>query len=155
MNKTWKLILSIALPLLVGYTASFFTRPEIEGWYLLLNRPAWNPPDWLFAPVWTSLYILMGIACYLIWIKKPSAGRRTALLLYIVQLALNFTWSFLFFRMHQPGLAFMEIILLWISILLTIFAFARLNKVAAWLLVPYISWVSFAAILNYTIWTMN
>ena len=155
MNKILKLIISLALPLLVGFTASLYTRPEIEGWYRLLNRPEWNPPNWLFAPVWTSLYILMGVACYLIWIKAPSAQRRAALLLYFAQLALNFTWSFLFFRMHQPGLAFVEIILLWLCILLTIFAFARLSRLAAWLLVPYISWVSFAAILNYTIWQMN
>jgi tryptophan-rich sensory protein len=155
MNKILKLIISIALPLLVGFTASLFTRPEIEGWYRALQRPEWNPPDWLFAPVWTSLYILMGVACYLIWIKAPSAQRRDAMVLYFVQLALNFTWSFLFFRMHQPGSAFAEIILLWLCILLTIFAFARLNRLAAWLLVPYISWVSFAAILNYTIWQLN
>ena len=155
MNKILKLIISLALPLLVGFTASLYTRPEIEGWYRLLNRPEWNPPNWLFAPVWTSLYILMGVACYLIWIKAPSAKRSAALLLYFVQLALNFTWSFLFFRMHQPGLAFVEIILLWLCILLTIFAFARLSRLAAWLLVPYISWVSFAAILNHTIWQMN
>jgi tryptophan-rich sensory protein len=139
----------------VGFTASLFTRPEIEGWYRALQRPEWNPPDWLFAPVWTSLYILMGVACYLIWIKAPLASRRTALLVYFIQLALNFTWSFLFFGMHQPGLAFIEIIFLWLSILFTIFAFARLNRLAAWMLVPYISWVSFAAILNYTIWQLN
>lgn len=155
MNRILKLIISIALPLLVGFTASLFTRPEIEGWYRLLNRPEWNPPDWLFAPVWTSLYILMGVACYLIWIKAPTASRRTALLVYFIQLALNFTWSFLFFRMHQPGLAFVEILFLWLSILFTIFAFARLSRLAAWMLVPYISWVSFAAILNYTIWQLN
>lgn len=155
MNRIIKLTISIVLPMLVGFTASLFTRPEIEGWYRALQRPEWNPPDWLFAPVWTSLYILMGVACYLIWIKAPSAQRRVALVLYFVQLVLNFTWSFLFFRMHQPGLAFAEIILLWLCILFTIFAFAKQSRLAAWLMVPYISWVSFAAILNYTIWQLN
>jgi translocator protein len=121
-----------------------------------LAKPDWNPPGWLFGPVWTFLYILMGLALYLIWKSSaPRALKRPAILLWSCQMGLNFLWSFLFFNQHMMAVAFYEIVLLWLLILLTIFAFARIHKVAAWLLVPYISWVSFAAMLNYTIWQLN
>jgi benzodiazapine receptor len=156
MNKTLKLIIAIAIPLTVGFTSGFFTITGVGSWYQTIQRPSWNPPNWIFGPVWTTLYIMMGVALFLIW--KADAEIKTknqAILLFAVQLILNFFWSIIFFNLQQPGWAFAEIVMLWIFILLTIFAFAKINKLAAWLLVPYVSWVSFASILNYTIWRMN
>lgn len=156
MNKTVKLIIAIAIPLAVGATSGFFTVTGVTSWYQTINKPSWNPPSWLFGPVWTTLYIIMGIALYIVW-KSPVNDKlkKTAITLFAIQLVLNFFWSFIFFDQHQPGWALVEIIMMWVFILLTIFSFARVSKTAAWLLVPYISWVSFATILNYTIWKLN
>ncbi|HEX5655367.1 MAG TPA: TspO/MBR family protein [Chitinophagaceae bacterium] len=156
MNNTAKLIISILLTVGIGATAGLFTASGVDSWYTTIQKPSWNPPNWIFGPVWTTLYIMMGIALYLVW-KSGSDERvkKIALILFAFQLILNFLWSFIFFDQQQPGWAFLEILILWVFILLTIFAFARVNKAAAWLLVPYISWVSFAAILNYTIWQLN
>ncbi|MBC7851108.1 MAG: tryptophan-rich sensory protein [Chitinophagaceae bacterium] len=151
-----KLIISLLIPLAVGFTGSFFTTPEIGNWYSTLNKPWFNPPSWIFAPVWTTLYVLMGIAMWLVWKSdKPERAKQRALWLYAFQLFLNFWWSVIFFHFHQPGWALVEIIVLWISILLTIFSFAKIDKTAAWLLVPYICWVSFAMVLNHGIWVRN
>lgn len=156
MKNTIKLLIAVAIPVLIGFTASMFTRPEIPGWYATLNKPSWNPPSWLFAPVWTTLYILMGIALWLVWkAEAPAKDKRIAYGLFAAQLVLNFFWSFIFFRMHETGWALVEIIIMWNLILLTILAFARFSSLASWLMVPYISWVSFATILNYTIWKLN
>lgn len=156
MNNTLKLIIAIAIPLAVGATSGFFTITGIESWYQTINKPSWNPPGSVFGPVWTTLYVLMGVALFLVWKSSGSDTlKRTAITLFAIQLILNFFWSFIFFDQQQPGWAFVEIITLWFFILLTIFSFARVSKTAAWLLVPYISWVSFAAILNYTIWKLN
>jgi translocator protein len=151
-----KLIISILIPLLVGATAGFFTTKGVDGWYALANKPSFNPPNWIFAPVWTTLYILMGIALYLVW--KSGADKKlkqTAIVLFAVQLILNFFWSFIFFSLQQTGWALSEIIAMWLAILLTIFWFAKISKTAAWLLVPYICWVSFATVLNFYIWKLN
>ena len=156
MNNTLKLIIAIAIPLAVGATSGFFTITGVESWYQTINKPSWNPPGSVFGPVWTTLYVLMGVALFLVWKSSGSDTlKRTAITLFAIQLILNFFWSFIFFDQQQPGWAFVEIITLWFFILLTIFSFARVSKTAAWLLVPYISWVSFAAILNYTIWKLN
>lgn len=156
MNKITKLILCIAGPLLIGFAGSLFTIEAIPVWYASLQKPNWNPPNWLFGPVWTTLYILMGIAAYLVWKTiTASAFKKWGLLLYSLQLVLNLFWSYLFFTRHQLGTALIEIVVLWLTILCTIIAFSKVNKTAAWLLVPYISWVSFATILNYTIWQLN
>jgi tryptophan-rich sensory protein len=156
MNNTLKLIIAIAIPLAVGGISGFFTVTGVESWYQTINKPSWNPPGWIFGPVWTTLYAMMGIALFLIW-KSDSSDmlKKTAIALFAVQLILNFFWSFIFFDQHQIGWALVEIIVMWVFILLTIFAFGNVSKLAAWLLVPYISWVSFATILNYTIWKMN
>jgi tryptophan-rich sensory protein len=156
MNNIAKLIIAIAIPLAVGGISGFFTVTGVESWYQTINKPSWNPPNWIFGPVWTTLYVMMGIALYLVW-KSDSSDmlKKTAIILFAVQLSLNFFWSFIFFNQQQPGWALVEIIVMWVFILLTIFAFAQVSKPAAWLLVPYISWVSFAAILNYTIWKLN
>ncbi|OSZ80166.1 hypothetical protein CAP36_02615 [Chitinophagaceae bacterium IBVUCB2] len=156
MSNTLKLIISIAIPLLVGGISGFFTDTGVGSWYQTINKPSWNPPGWIFGPVWTTLYVMMGIAMYLVWKKEASAIlKKTALSLFAIQLVLNFFWSFIFFNQQQIGWALVEIIAMWVFILLTIFAFANVSKTAAWLLVPYISWVSFATILTYTIWQLN
>ncbi len=156
MSNTAKLAICIVLTVGLGSLGGIFTAAEIQGWYLQLNKPSWNPPNWLFAPVWSALYLLMGISLYQIW-KTPANtdAKRWAVIIFIAQFVLNFLWSYIFFREHLMGWAFVEIIVMWIAILCTIIAFSRINKTAAWLLVPYISWVSFAAILNYTVWQLN
>lgn len=151
-----KLFISILIPLLVGAISGLFTASGVKGWYALAVKPSFNPPNWIFGPVWTALYILMGIAFFLIW--KAAADKqvkRTAIFLFAVQLTLNFCWSFIFFKMQQPGWAFAEILVMWLMILLTIIWFGKISSTAAWLLVPYICWVSFAAVLNYSIWQLN
>jgi tryptophan-rich sensory protein len=151
-----KLFVSIAITLLVGAIAGYFTTSGVNGWYAVANKPSFNPPNWLFAPVWTALYIMMGIALYLVWSKDTSSdNKQTALVLFGVQLALNFAWSFIFFYAKQPGWAFIEIIMMWVAILLTIWWFGKISPISAWLLVPYISWVSFASLLNFYIWKLN
>jgi len=156
MSNIVKAIIAIAIPLMVGATSGFFTVTGVESWYQTIQKPSWNPPNWIFGPVWTTLYVMMGIALYLVWKEDTSEElKKIAIALFAVQLTLNFFWSFIFFNQQQPGWALVEIIAMWIFILMTIFAFAQVNKTAAWLLVPYISWVSFATILNYTIWQLN
>jgi tryptophan-rich sensory protein len=149
-------LISLLITLAIGFTAAFFTRPEIHGWYSTLKKPSFNPPPWLFAPVWTCLYILIAIAAYLIWkhrSRKPVY--KVTRTIYFVQLFLNFLWSVVFFGMHQIAGAFMVIALLWISIILTIYWFNKFNKIAGWLLLPYLLWVSFAGILNASIYLLN
>lgn len=156
MNNILRLFISVFIPLLVGGLSGFFTATGVDAWYRTINKPSWNPPNWIFGPVWTTLYVMMGISLYLIWKAAASTtAKRSAFIFFGVQLLLNFFWSVVFFRLQSPGWALVEIIFLWVAILLTIFSFSRINKAAAWLLVPYISWVSFAAILNYTIWRLN
>jgi translocator protein len=150
-----KLSLSILMTLLVGTLAALLTAHSITDWYVFLKKPSFNPPNSVFGPVWTILYILMGISFYLIWRLPVSANRNTAMRIFFVQLVLNFLWSFLFFNLHALALSVFNIVVLWVMILLTIFLFAKLNRLSAWLLVPYISWVSFAAILNVYIFNMN
>jgi tryptophan-rich sensory protein len=152
-----KLFVSIAITLLVGAIAGYFTTSGVNGWYAVANKPSFNPPNWVFAPVWTALYIMMGIALYLVWSKEgiDKDVKQTALVLFAVQLGLNFAWSFIFFYAQQPGWAFVDIVFMWLAILLTIFWFGKISPLSAWLLVPYISWVSFASLLNFYIWKLN
>ena len=149
-----KLIISIIAPLGAGFIGSFFTTPSIGSWYSKLNKPSFNPPNWVFGPVWTILYIMMGISFYLVW-TSGKKNIKTAIIIFAVQLALNLLWSILFFGMHNPMLAFIEIALLWISILATIILFYRISPLAAYLLIPYLLWVSFASALNFALWRMN
>ena len=151
-----KLVISIIIPVAVGAIAGLFTRPEIDTWYQTIEKPTWQPPNWVFGPVWTLLYILMGVALYLVWRSNASPGqKRAAIILWVIQLVFNFFWSYIFFRQHQIDWALGEIIVLWFFIVLTIFSFSRISKLSAWLLVPYISWVSFATYLTYTIYQLN
>jgi len=154
-SNSIKLISSIALCVLLGSVGGLVTVNEIPNWYATLNKPSFNPPNWLFGPVWTTLYVLMGISVYLIWKQPVSKERNKALQLFILQFILNFCWSFIFFGLHATGWALIEMITLWILILLSILYFAKHSKTAAWLLVPYISWVSFALLLNAAIWKLN
>jgi translocator protein len=140
----------------IGIVSGLLSQTEMKTWFITINKPSWNPPAYLFGPVWTILYFLMGIAMWLIWKSDKIESKKTnALLLFALQLFLNFWWSILFFKFHLPGLAFVDIILMVIIIIITIFRFAPISRLAAWLLVPYISWVCFASILNYTIWILN
>ena len=149
------LLLLLALPLVLGFIAGQVTATNIPTWYTSINKPWFNPPSFIFAPVWTTLYLLMGYASYRIWQRQDGNRIYLPLSLYFSQLALNFLWTFLFFGYHRPDLALAEMLLMWMLILLTIIHFARIDKAAAWMLVPYISWVSFASILTYYIMVLN
>ncbi|GGH78382.1 tryptophan-rich sensory protein [Filimonas zeae] len=153
--KWGKLIISLAIPLAVGAVAGIATSSNVDTWYPQLNKPSFNPPNSVFGPVWTVLYILMGISLYLIWRMPVSFARNNALRLFFFQLALNFLWSFLFFEWHLIGWALTDIVLLLVSILFCIALFRRVQRIAAWLFVPYLLWVSFATALNFAIYRLN
>ncbi|MGX5820895.1 TspO/MBR family protein [Chitinophaga lutea] len=155
MKKGLRLIISLAIPLAVGAIASWFTSANVRTWYPTLEKPSFNPPNAVFGPVWTVLYILMGISLYLVWRLPASQARNRALWIFGVQLLLNFWWSIFFFEFHQIGLALMDIILLWLAIIFMIRHFLRLSPVAAHLQWPYLAWVSFATVLNASIWYLN
>jgi tryptophan-rich sensory protein len=156
MKINTKLIVSLAIPQLAGLVGSVFTASALKSWYVELAKPALNPPSWIFGPVWTTLFVLMGIALYLVWKKLPTNKHaKTGLVLFGVQLGLNVLWSVLFFGLRSPGIAFIEIVFLWLAILATIVSFAKVSKKAAWMLVPYILWVSFASYLNYSIFILS
>lgn len=156
-----KLAVSVSACLLVGFIGSLATFPAIPGWYASLVKPSFSPPNFLFGPVWTILYIMMGISLALIWVrdgkgKKGQAGKKgEAIAFFIFQLILNSLWSILFFGFKSPGLALIEIVALWFSILLTMVKFFSISKTAGWLLAPYLAWVSFASILNFAIFRLN
>lgn len=150
------LILWIGICFFVAWTGAQVS-PGIASseWYDALNKPSWNPPNWLFGPVWTLLYTLMGIAVWRVWNKFGFRYAKMALITFLIQLILNGMWSQLFFGIQTPGWAFLEIFFLIAAILATIMLFSKKDKTAAWLMAPYILWVSFAAVLNGTIWWMN
>ncbi|MEQ1948360.1 MAG: TspO/MBR family protein [Bryobacteraceae bacterium] len=125
------------------------------GWYAALQKPSWNPPAWLFAPVWTLLYAMMAVAAWLVWREGGWPAQGPALRLFLLQWLLNALWTPLFFAMHLPGPAFVEIVVFWLALAATLVSFLRVKKLAGLLLVPYLAWVSFAAFLNFTIWRLN
>ncbi|MGB9149240.1 MAG: TspO/MBR family protein [Burkholderiales bacterium] len=151
--------LGLAAFLLICFTAagigSFATYPAIPGWFASLNKPAWNPPSWLFGPVWTVLYAMMATAGWLVWRQLGLLAAATPLFFFAVQLMLNTMWSVFFFGLHNPGLAFVDIVFLWLAIAMTVYFFWRVRPLAGALLLPYLGWVSFAAVLNFTIWRLN
>jgi translocator protein len=179
MKNSIKLIVSILICEFAGIVGSIFTAPAIKSWYYFLNKPSFSPPSWLFAPVWTILFLLMGIALYLAWSKDFTANilpnqtekkawnkiseklwlgswrEENAALIFIIQLVLNIFWSVIFFGLKSPGFAFVEILMLWFAILYTIVNFYRISKTSACLLIPYLLWVSFAAFLNFSVWLIN
>lgn len=149
------LLLWVALCLAAGGLGGLVTTPAIPTWYAQLEKPAWTPPGWLFGPAWTTLYLLMAVAAWLVWRRGGFAGQRRPLTLFLVQLALNAAWSFLFFGLRNPGLGLAEIVVLWAMIVATLLAFRRVSTAAALLLVPYLLWVTFATALNFEIWRLN
>ncbi len=155
MNKYLKLIVCVLLTLFVGGISGVATASGINNWFMTLNKPFFNPPNYLFGPVWTVLYLLMGISLFLILQSTLKELKRKALLIFAIQLSLNFLWSFLFFKFQLIGLSFIEIIMIWISILAMIISFYKINRIAAWLQIPYLLWVSFAIVLNGAIWWLN
>ena len=156
MKKTFDLILAVLICQGMGLIGSLFTTPAIPSWYAGLVKPSFNPPNWIFAPAWILLYTLMGIAAFLIWNRRNGKKKiKTALVLFSVQLVLNSLWSIIFFGLHLPQYAFLEILVLWFFILLTLLSFYKISKPAGLLLLPYILWVSFAAILNLSIMILN
>jgi translocator protein len=151
-----KLVVCLAVPLAAGYLVGGSGAASAPQWYDALRKPRFSPPDWVFGPAWTVLYLAMGLATYLVW--RQGFGRPgvvPALAAFVVQLILNLLWSFLFFGRRSPAAAFVEIVVLWLAIALTVFLFFRVSAVAGWLLVPYIAWVSFAALLNGSIVVLN
>ncbi len=151
-----KLLISLLVCQCAGLIGSAFTTPAIPTWYAALQKPSFTPPNWLFAPAWITLYLLMGIAAFLVWrVGLDDRRVRVALMIFLIQLVLNALWSVAFFGLQSPLYGFIVIILLWFAILLTILKFARISSAAAWLLVPYILWVSFASALNISIWVLN
>jgi translocator protein len=153
-SNIYKLIFAIAICQVAGLVGSLFTAPAILGWYASLSKPTFNPPSWVFGPVWIFLYLLMGIALYLILVDK-NKNKTLALWLFGIQLVLNSLWSIIFFGLQSPLYALIEIILLWVAIVFTIKQFWKLNVKAGALLFPYIAWVTFAMVLNYSIWQLN
>jgi translocator protein len=151
--KSWGVLFGlVVLCLGAGFVASFATMQSVVEWYPTLNKPSWTPPNWLFAPVWTVLYIMMAVAAWLVW---RAGDAKTALILFAGQLLLNLAWSFLFFGARSPGLGLIDISLMWIAIAVTIFAFAMRSGLAAFLMVPYLCWVSLATALNASIYMLN
>jgi len=153
-KRIFALIISILICELAGFLGSFFTVGSISTWYATLAKPLLNPPSWIFAPVWTTLYLLMGIAAFLVW-KKGMDKKRAALVVFAGQLFLNAVWSYIFFGLHNVSLAFIDLALLWLALLATMILFFKISKAAGWLLFPYILWVSFAGYLNLSILLLN
>lgn len=157
MNKLTRILIIVVTCLSVGYFSGFVTKSSIETWFPTLIKPSFNPPAWVFAPVWTTLYIMMGTAAGLIWNKMESNKEpvKKALIFFAIQLALNALWSILFFGLKNPFLALIEIVLLWLMIYETYIKFTKIDKMAGYLFIPYLLWVSFATVLNESIWWLN
>lgn len=151
-------VFAIGVCEMAGIVGSLFTFPAIGTWYATLTKPAIAPPNWIFGPVWTSLYALMGISLALVWQKKSAKikkERERGIRLFFLQLGLNVLWSLVFFGLHNPQLALVEIVLLWVAVAATLKVFASISRPAAYLLVPYLAWISFAGYLNYQLWVLN
>lgn len=149
------LALILAGCLAVAAIGGAVTASSVDTWYPTLTKPSWNPPNSVFAPVWTLLYVMMGLAAWMVWNHRDRADIRAATVLFVAQLVLNTGWSVVFFGLRRPGFAFFEIVLLGLAIVATLLTFSRISRTAAWLLVPYLGWVSFAAVLNFAIWRLN
>ena len=151
-----KLIIAIAICQLIGNIGTIFTISAISTWYVTLQKPSFTPPNWLFGPVWTTLFTLIGISLYLVWNKGlENKNVKSSIFIFFLQLVLNVFWSFLFFGLKFPFYAFIEIIILWIAIAVTIFKFYNVSKKAGLIIIPYLVWVSVALALNYYVWILN
>ncbi len=149
-------IINLAIPLGIGAIGAYFTASSVDSWYATINKPSFNPPNTIFGPVWTSLYILIGISAYLVWQKRDQVTHfpRTVAV-YLIQLILNLVWSFIFFYAHELGLALIEILMLLVVIFINAWMFYKIDKPAGLLFIPYILWVSFASVLTYNIFVLN
>jgi tryptophan-rich sensory protein len=160
-DATTRRSLARSLLALVGWLFLSFSAAALGGlfmpgeWYAALKKPAWNPPNWIFGPVWTALYTTMAVAAWLVWKRGGLARQRNALALFLLQLLFNAMWSPLFFGMKNPALAFMDIVLLWFALLATVVAFSKARPLAGALLLPYLLWVTFASTLNFALWQLN
>lgn len=143
----------LAFTLTVGFVGGQVTTPNIGSWYVHLAKPSFNPPNSVFMPVWTTLYVLMAVAAWRVW--RHTGLQSRALALWLIQLALNFAWSFIFFGSHAPLAALLELVVLWFAIMVTLVTFGRIDRPAGWLMIPYLAWVSFAGVLNFWIWRLN
>lgn len=152
MRSGLALVALLALSFGAASMGGFFLPGE---WYADLHKPAWNPPNWIFAPVWSALYIMMAISAWLIWKRGGFSCQRVALSLFLLQLVFNALWSPLFFGLRNPVLGLVDIALLWLALLFTTFAFWKVHALAGALLAPYVAWVSFAGVLNFTLWRLN
>ncbi|MEA2020393.1 MAG: TspO/MBR family protein [Patescibacteria group bacterium] len=155
MSNIIKFFTSLLITLSAGGIGSIFTTPAIPTWYETLKKPKFNPPGWVFGPAWTILYILISISFHLIWSTVGFEKNKKVLVIFVIQLVLNALWSIIFFGLQNPALAFIEIVILWVAILLTLLNFYKLDRTAGLLLVPYLLWVTFAALLNFSIWQLN
>jgi benzodiazapine receptor len=153
----WLLLgVSLGVTLVAAAIGGIVTARPVQTWYRTIRKPAWNPPDRLFGPVWTVLYVLMGLALWRVWrMGWGEPGVWLAVMLFLVQLVLNVLWSVIFFGLRQPGWGLLEIVVLWAAILATLLTFLALEPLAGWLLVPYLAWVTFAGLLNFTVWRLN
>lgn len=154
---SWKAgLIAVAVVVAASLIGNAATMPAIPTWYAGLTKPSFNPPNWVFGPVWTALYAMMAYAFYRV-LRAPEAtpGRGAALVAFVVQIVLNALWSVAFFGMKSPALGLLVIAALWLAIVATIIAFRRVDALAAWLLAPYLAWVSFAAVLNFAVWRLN
>lgn len=155
MPNLFKAIIAILLPLVVGGCSGYLTAGAVNDWYLTLNRPSFNPPSWVFGPVWTTLYLVMGWSLYRIWRLPQTPQRNKAITIFTMQLTLNFFWSLIFFRWQAIGFALLEIVFLWFSITTMIHLFRKLDPPAGLINIPYLLWVSFATALNAAYWVLN
>ncbi|MBU0570696.1 MAG: tryptophan-rich sensory protein [Candidatus Omnitrophica bacterium] len=156
MKNGAKLIISIVLCQVAGIVGSLFTRQSVDTWYININKPFFNPPDSVFAPVWIILYLLMGVSLFIFWRKGQNTRQsKIAISAFMLQLILNVLWSFAFFGCRSPLAGLIVIVLLWVAILLTIVSFLKISRIASILLSPYLLWVSFAAVLNAAIFVLN
>jgi benzodiazapine receptor len=157
--SAFRQVVGLAVSILICFAAAgvggLLTRPAIENWYSILRKPAWTPPNWIFGPVWSVLYLAMAVAAWLVWRKAGLAGAKLALTLFGLQLLFNVSWSAIFFGLRMPGPAFAEIVILCLLILATTAAFCPISRTAGVLMVPYLFWVIFAAALNFAIWRLN
>jgi tryptophan-rich sensory protein len=159
MNKYTRILIVVVTCLAIGYFSGMATQSSIKTWFPTLVKPSFNPPNWIFAPVWSMLYIMMGIAAGLVWNRLEFSNDKElvkkSLLFFAIQLGLNALWSVLFFGLRNPMLALIEIVLLWLMIYETYIKFGKIDKIAGYLFLPYLAWVSFATVLNASIWWLN
>ena len=157
MNKITRILAVVVTCLVIGYFSGMVTRSSVTTWSPTLIKPSFNPPSWVFAPVWSILFVMMGVAAGLVWdrIEAEREAVKKALIFFAIQLGLNALWSYLFFGLRNPMLAGLEIIVLWLMIFETYIQFVKINKIAGYLLLPYLAWVSFASVLNGSIWWLN